>query len=81
MQYLDQAGFSDLFRDLSNDWIMNRLSPQRNAPSGRSIVLQWDDGSFDVISDYHIGRFHPDGRRVRIVGCKWRIQGIIDRHF
>lgn len=81
LQYLDPASFSGLFDDLSSFWIMTRLSPQQNAPSGVSIVLHWDDGSFDVISDNHIGRFHSDGRRIRIVGNQWSVQGVINRHF
>jgi len=64
---LNENYHGDLFEDLSSFEMQNAIN-QNNSPSGLTILLQYENGDFDVFSSLYVGRFSFEGEFIEFLG-------------
>ena len=77
IETMPEENFEDFFAELSRDWVLTGeffgcTSERQRAPEGRSIIMHYENGEFEVLSERFIGRCRECGRFIEYLG---RLEG------
>jgi len=67
VQILENEHVEAFLQYISDEMILNHLRHD-DSPNGKSVILRFHNGDFDVISERYIGRFNSAGEFVQYMG-------------
>lgn len=76
IEILPNEQLQDFIKDVSGRSLFNHANHQ-NAPNETAIMIYYESGEFDVISDWFVGRYTKEGKNTRFFGT-WGTESRVD---
>ena len=81
IEIMSEEHFEQFLSEISTTWGIVSFVQQYNSPHGIAILMHYENGDFDIITEDYVGRFNNDGSFIEYMGKSRNLENLIAYFF